>query len=329
MVDVLIPSFLEVPFTTIINRIDDGSRGLLQLTTLLSEQHDLQEKDILYALKVGRSNVFDHEIEASTTERMLGFYKNYYLYLYKANMQHHKDYSEQILLNLEQLKSKRGSRVIHTKQSIQQDLKSVSIAKENLDKAKKVLNKAKADHLRAVDKLCGLEKTLAEFQRISEEKAKEAITRDSVNKFSVGRMFSQAFESNPEQDRDRQIRKVEKRKNEVLAARQGILQRRKELLDAYRLLDENYLKSSLLFQDMELERMYTLKNTFKSFCDLEKQFLNHRLELLKTLEEAVNMQQPEEDVALYISQAKQAEWTHKYCHALGLLEERLKDRWVA
>lgn len=325
MPELLVPTFVEVPFQTLVHRIDNGSRGLAQLSSLLSEGKDLQEKDILYALKVGRANVFDHEIEASTSERLLGFYKNYYLYLYKGAMQQHKDYNDHVLSLLEMLKSKRGSKVMSIKQTIQNDFKMIASAKEALEKAKKVLAKAKADRLRARDKLAVLERALTETQRINEEKLKEA--KDPGSKFSMGRMFS-AFESNPEQDRDKQARKLEKRKNEVQMARQGIVDRKKDLLDAFAALDNDYAKSSLDFQEMELERMCALRSSIKSFCDIEKAALLHKLDLLKSLEEAVTLQQPEEDLALFISQCKHTELTHKFSHALELLNDRLQTSLV-
>jgi hypothetical protein len=238
--DALVPSFLEVPFSSIVQRIDSGSRSLLQLTSLLTEKKELQEKDMLYTLRVGRTNVFAHEIEASTSERLLGFYKNYHLFLYKATIQQHKDYSDQVLSSLESMKSRRGSRVIQLKQTIQNDLKNIGLAKEAVEKSKKVLSKAEADYLRATEKLAVLDRAVIEFQRMSEEKIKESMNRDSGNKFSMGRMFS-AFESNPEPDRDKQVRKVEKRRHEVLLAKEHIVEKKRELLHAYHQLDEDHV----------------------------------------------------------------------------------------
>jgi hypothetical protein len=241
---VLLPTFIQVPFHTLIHRMDNGSRGLLQFSSLLAERKDLLEKDIFYALKVGKSNVFDFEIEASTSERLLGFYKNYYLYLYRATMTHHKDYTDNVLHSLDLLKTQRGARILNIKQQIQNDLRNITTAKEGLEKAKKVLLKANQDHVRATDKLSGLEKAVLDAQRGQEEKQKEGLV--GKDKFLMGRVFS-AFESHPEQDRDKQVRKVEKRRHELLAAKQGILERKKDLLEAYAALDEDYNKVCMTY----------------------------------------------------------------------------------
>lgn len=59
----------------------------------------------------------------------------------------------------------------------------------------------------------------------------------------------------------------------------------------------------------------------KQFCRLEKQSLEIRQQQLLIYEEAVILQQPEEDIALFITQARQPELTHKFGSALALLEE--------
>lgn len=75
------------------------------------------------------------------------------------------------------------------------------------------------------------------------------------------------------------------------------------------------------FQQLETERMQKMQRFMKTFCDLEKQVLNSKLQQLQIYEEAVSLQQPEEDIALFITQSRQTELTHKFGSALALLEE--------
>lgn len=52
-----------------------------------------------------------------------------------------------------------------------------------------------------------------------------------------------------------------------------------------------------------------------------------RSSLLATLEEAIASQSAELDIANFISHAKQSEHTHKYAHALQLLDLQMERVW--
>ena len=53
-----------------------------------------------------------------------------------------------------------------------------------------------------------------------------------------------------------------------------------------------------------------------------------RSNLLTSLEESIASQSAEEDIAKFISHAKQSEHTHKYAHALQLLDLQMERlRW--
>jgi hypothetical protein len=58
----------------------------------------------------------------------------------------------------------------------------------------------------------------------------------------------------------------------------------------------------------------------RKFCEMERNALQTRTELLATLEEAVQAQDPKEDIALFITQDRQVELTHKYKNALDLID---------
>lgn len=67
--------------------------------------------------------------------------------------------------------------------------------------------------------------------------------------------------------------------------------------------------------------MKQLKEILKYFCVLERSALDMKREQLMSLEEAINLHKPEEDIALFISQYKQPELTHKYGNALSILND--------
>jgi hypothetical protein len=52
-----------------------------------------------------------------------------------------------------------------------------------------------------------------------------------------------------------------------------------------------------------------------------------RSNLLTSLEESIALQSAEEDIAKFISLAKQSEHTHKYAHALQLLDLQMERFW--
>lgn len=100
------PSFQQVPYQVLLQRIDSGrctfvsgschyfliiyilpfSQSLFELTNAIIERRELEEKCVLHATKISRMNIFEHEVPDSSSERVLGFFKNYHIYLSKAQV---------------------------------------------------------------------------------------------------------------------------------------------------------------------------------------------------------------------------------------------------
>lgn len=234
----LVPSFQQIPYTELIKRVDEGSNGILELSNMLHERKDLHEKMILFDLKMSKSNIFKHEIPTSTSERMLGFFKNFYIFVSRAHIKTHKEFNDSVLKELDDLKAMRNTTVTRTKNLVNTGLKDIQNAEETLEKSKKAFAKAKTDYERSVEKLKSLDKAVIDHQRMLEEKEKkkEKDNKDP-SKFSVGRMFQSAFEAHPEQDRDKQIKKVERRNDEMVFAANAIVERKKHLLSCMDSLD--------------------------------------------------------------------------------------------
>ncbi len=89
------------------------------------------------------------------------------------------------------------------------------------------------------------------------------------------------------------------------------------------------LQANVAFQEAEFERISKLKVCMKNFCELERTAINARSELLKVLEDAINSQNAEDDLSLFISQEKNTELTHKYTNAVNLMDLHLKKKYVA
>lgn len=80
------------------------------------------------------------------------------------------------------------------------------------------------------------------------------------------------------------------------------------------------LQANAAFQEAELDRIRKLNSCMGAFCELERAALSTRSELLTTLEQAIQSQNAEEDMALFIAQERNVELTHKYTYAVGLME---------
>ena len=82
----------------------------------------------------------------------------------------------------------------------------------------------------------------------------------------------------------------------------------------------------MAFQEAEFERISKLKICMKNFCELERAAINARSELLTVLEDAINSQNVEDDLSLFISQEKNVELTHKYTNAINLMDIHFKKQ---
>lgn len=230
LIDDLIPTFNQIPYHELIQRVDKGTQSISELLNLFNDRKEVQEKLILYLIKVSRSKMYENEIETSTSERLLGFFKNYHLFQSKAESKVLKELSDNLAHHLEELKHSRIIFINNMKNQIQTIVKDVTVAQDAVIKAKKHHAKTKQDYQRSVEKLSTLEIAAKEYLKLQEEKKRESLNNKDNSKFSVGRMFS-AFETTPDQDRDKQIRKVEKRRNEMIQASNLILEKRNFLLE--------------------------------------------------------------------------------------------------
>ncbi len=61
----------------------------------------------------------------------------------------------------------------------------------------------------------------------------------------------------------------------------------------------------------------------KKYIEAERSLLDTRREQLQIFEDAVNLQSTEDDIILFIHQAKSSENVHKYSSALHIMDEYL------
>ncbi len=226
-------TFDRVPLSKIIERVDEGNNCLSELVNVFKSKLDLEEKNFACSNRISRMNIYETEIHGSSSERALGLMKNFFIYLSQDQAKYSRHLSEDILKRLESVKTHRTLEVTRMKSHVTSSMKEVSLAVDALDRAKKAFTKAKMDVHLATSKLFALEQALLDYERGLEERRKER-ERDALhgsgNKFSMGRMLSSAFEFTPEQDRDKQQRKLMKKKSNLLEAGVEIATRKKALM---------------------------------------------------------------------------------------------------
>lgn len=205
-------SFDQVPLVEVIERIEEGNLCVNELWGMFRWRLELEEKSLLCASKISRSNVYEHEIQGSTSEKALGFFKNYYLFLSQENAKYHKNLLENVVSKLDEVRSIRSTETSKYKAAVQNTLKEMAIAIEALNKAKQNYAKAKLDVQTTESKLAASEQAVIDAEK-HEVKKKEKEKEQGPSKLSMGRFLS-AFEATPEQrreERDKMQKKLIKR----------------------------------------------------------------------------------------------------------------------
>jgi hypothetical protein len=226
------PTFDQVPLQSVIERIDKGNLCLIELVNLFKARLEVEEKKIFFSTKTSRVNIYEYEIPSSSSEKALGFFKNYFLYLSQDYAKYHKSMLDNILKRLEGVKNYRTNEITKYKSMVQNCSKEVLLANEALDKAKKYFVKAKTDVQTAKVKLVALEELVIETSKLNEEKKREKekdSTYSGSGKYFMGQMLK-AFESTPEQERDKQEKKLIKKYNHMIDCASDIVMKKKALM---------------------------------------------------------------------------------------------------
>lgn len=144
------------------------------------------------------------------------------------------------MYELDSVKAKRLADVARHKESIEIISKEVSHLEDALLKAKAAHMKSVQDVKRYQEKLRALDIAVEEAQNMPEEKKRE---KEKESKQLMGRFLS-AFESTPEQEREKCLKKLAKYEAEVQAKSNDIATKKKWLLDAIAKRDEIYTQVS-------------------------------------------------------------------------------------
>jgi hypothetical protein len=241
----------------------------------------MEDKELGYSTRVSRPNLYENEIRLSTSERALGFLKNYYLFLSKEQSSFRRSLDEEVVFQLENYKTIRYTEIMKHKTELDKINEEIKSNEENLVKAKRSLLKTLEEVHYGKEKLVQIERLIEEFLiKMTEEKKKE---KEKV----IGRFLS-AFESNPMADKEKQIKKLDRLENEVNQKVKDIAMKKRILLESLSRKDEVVSKALKSFEMAEKGRLQHTEHSLRKFCQLEREALEARLKLLTAFEVSSN-----------------------------------------
>lgn len=320
----------SIPVPVVLDKCTRGSESLQGLLEILEGRFALGEASYTFSRTVSTKNLHELEMRKSSSERTMGFLKNYYLYLAMEQLKQQRALKgESVLGRLSELKSGRNVVIQRNRNLIENSYRDVKHAGEMLNKAKLTFLKAKQECAQHREKLSACERAveMASAEKLAKES--EAANRNEAsgarNK-SFSKMFSSAFENTPEMERDKQEKRVGKRIQELIAASADIKTKKAILTEKISVRDFSIQQAAQALQEVEITRLQVMKQVVTEFCALERSAMLEQSKLLKQLEDVVAEQTPEKDMSEFIAQEKRPEATLKYTRALALLDWDLMRR---
>jgi hypothetical protein len=143
------------------------------------------------------------------------------------------------------------------------------------------------------------------------------------------KMMSSAFEVTPEQERERQAKKVAKRQKAVLDHTIDIATKKRWLLQKIEERDGAIEMASSAFEAAEYDRIGRTHQCLKKYVEMERASLQYKSQLLSKLEEAINGADVTKDITMFVEQEKSTDLTHKYHKALSILDWDYRRRKAA
>ena len=249
--------------------------------------------------------------------RFFRYFKNYYLFLSREQASFRKALDEEVVFELDTFNAKRTADMIFQKKEIARATSEVETAMTALSQAKKNHTKT-ADQIQLTkDRIAYLDVTIEQNAKLNEEKKAE---KEREKKHLMGRILS-AFESTPEQDREKQAKKLNKLQSELIHYEKDIQMKKLSLLEKIHHRDELYQKAKEVFALQEKVRLQKMQKSLQRFCALERSYLESRMKLIIALEEgAVKSLNSDDDIKLYVKQEKRPDVSHQSSKALALLD---------
>lgn len=327
-------SFRSVPVLTVLETCSRGSDSLSGLLEIMEGRLSLEKTSYSFSQTVSTKSLHELELRLSTGERTMGILKNYYLYGAMEQLKYQRAMKEGVVAKLSNLKTARAAVMQRSKTLIENSSREVKLAGEALNKAKVVFSKAKLEVHVQRDKLKVLEQEAAEAaaaaaEILAKQRAEGGADGEggaAKGKGTFSKMFSAAFETTPEMERDKQAKRVGRRVSDLISASADIKTKKALLCEKISVRDFSVQQAVQALEDAEKERLMGMRSCVAEFCELERSALNEQSRLLKMLEDTVAEQNPEKDLADFVQEEKKPESTLKYMRALSLMDWDLARR---
>ena len=150
-------------------------------------------------------NSYEFEISNSSSQKSIGFLKNYFLYLHKEQTSLRRTFEDAIVKDMEIYKIARGKVVSQYLNLCQTAIGDVESAYSRLDIAKLNVQRVRGSLQEAKDKLGAIEQELLQMSQMTEEQKREREREQEKN--IMGRMFG-AFQPSLHQEKEKLIKKV-------------------------------------------------------------------------------------------------------------------------
>ena len=158
----LTPSFHSIPLDVQMDRVDKGTAVLNDVVKAVQARLVNEDREFEFAVRLSRLNAFENEIEKSSSEISLGYLKNYFVYSSREHATHRKAFEENVAIPMTKLREKRVAEVSKHMQHVNYAKLAIKDARAQLQKAKKLLKKTRADLTVTETKICTCQQTITD-----------------------------------------------------------------------------------------------------------------------------------------------------------------------
>ena len=145
-------SFTFVPFDKLVTRLDQSASGGKEAVELLEDRYKHEYNCAAHSILASKTDLYSYEIENSSSERMLGSFKNWNLYLSRSQIQYVNDLKDKVIAPLTS-NTKEGLKILQQQRlQVSNANKRVADAAEILIKSKKNWAKTEKEAIKEMDK---------------------------------------------------------------------------------------------------------------------------------------------------------------------------------
>jgi hypothetical protein len=259
-------TFAQIPLSTLLERIEKGSSSFNELFDIMKVRQALADALLPYHAKISKTNIYLDEIPGSTSEKAVGFLKNYHLFQNQDAYKYSAHFRDNVIVPMFAVKKANETEVQHLIGTFKTSQNELIVAAENLEKTKKELQVAKESFEKSNAKYIHLNLVAEEALKSQEAKRREIIDQPTKQSFSMGRMLTStlsAFETNPETDKIKQMEKCRKRYKTLLQKNEEVRHKKKLLTQQYE-QNEEIIDMVLFYSILYYSMIFNYLNIYLS-----------------------------------------------------------------